>query len=317
MIDLPNWASANNFKIAWGNIQCLSDALHEFEILSYIGRLNDLQNNKFNAWTSSSPRRNVKMKTVILIAYPVSGKSRRILFNLNGLEVATLLPPCYGDDGQSLQFEMVLAQSFTDYLGEYGYKVERLAGPYKNLAARLGLGKYGRNNLIYVRGFGSYLRIVGFISDAELTPEFFPGPNAGKQLENCMKCSLCKDSCPTQAIGDDRFPLHVDRCLAYQNERVAEWPDFVRYAKNSCLVGCLICQNICPFNKDFIHVGATLSACFDRKETAYILGSGGIHERATEQHVYQKLAKLGLGRYNKFIVRNLQAYIHLTKGVSY
>jgi epoxyqueuosine reductase len=315
VIDLYSWALVNNYKIAWGNIKCLSDSLDEFQTLSRTGQLNDLQNKKFSEWMSNNHIRNDKMNTVILVAYSVSGKSRQILFDFNGLEVTALLPPCYGDDGHSWRYEMLLEKSLSDYLLKYGYRIERLSGPYKNLAARLGLGKYGRNNLIYVEGFGSYIRIVGFVTDAEFTREFSPGLHTEKtNLENCEKCNLCKQNCPTHAIGDDRFQLHVDRCLAYQNERPEEWTPSIKYAKNNCLVGCLLCQAVCPHNTDFISVGTILSERFGQEETDYILGVGGIHKPEIIESVYEKTDRLGLSRHKEYIVRNMQACIHLMKG---
>ena len=40
--------------------------------------------------------------------------------------------------------------------------------PIKTVAAMLGLVRYGRNNIAYADGIGSYLQLCGYITDARL-----------------------------------------------------------------------------------------------------------------------------------------------------
>lgn len=93
-----------------------------------------------------------------------------------------------------------------------------------------------------------------------------------------------------------------------------EWPDFVKSSINNCLVGCLHCQTVCPYNTDFISVGTISSERFDQEETDYVLGISGIHKPEIIESVYKKTDRLGLSRHKEYIVRNMQAYIHLRKG---
>jgi epoxyqueuosine reductase QueG len=57
-------------------------------------------------------------------------------------------------------------QYINAYLEPYGYRAmlfDKL--PQKLLAVHSGLGLYGRNNLCFHKEFGSYIRILSFISD--------------------------------------------------------------------------------------------------------------------------------------------------------
>ena len=40
--------------------------------------------------------------------------------------------------------------------------------PLKPLAVRLGLVRYGRNNVTYAPGMGSYIQLLGYLTDASL-----------------------------------------------------------------------------------------------------------------------------------------------------
>jgi epoxyqueuosine reductase len=310
MIDIKSWAIANNYKIAWGNVQCLTDSYNEFKRMSKHGELHGVQDVVFNKWGSFDKVTEMGMKTVILIAAPTSGDTRKIIFNCGGREVEVLLPPLYSDNA-SENIDSMIEKSLSDFIGSYGYKAQKLSAPYKDLSARLGLGKYGCNNLMYVEGFGSYIRLIGFVTNAEFESEFYPKKKSDKLiLENCEKCSACKNSCPTNAISDDRFRLHVDRCLSYYSESINEWPDFVKRAKNKCLVGCLNCQQACPINRNLTDASIVIHEEFTGEETDYILGKSVKNMDEVAIAIEGKLKKLGLVTHKEYVVRNLRALIN-------
>jgi epoxyqueuosine reductase len=66
-------------------------------------------------------------------------------------------------------------------------------------------------------------------------------------VDQCLNCRLCLDACPTEALSPYR--LEPTKCLAYQNiekrgERNQEyWRDMGAH-----LVGCDVCQEVCPWN---------------------------------------------------------------------
>jgi len=74
------------------------------------------------------------------------------------------------------------------------------------------------------------------------------------------------------AIKEDRFLIHVERCLTYFNEMAGDppFPEWIDPAWHNCLVGCMKCQLVCPENsrvKDWIEMIAE----FDETETGRLL----------------------------------------------
>jgi len=118
--------------------------------------------------------------------------------------------------------------------------------PHKTLAAHTGLVEYGRNNITYVPGFGSFHRLTSFFTNRELPDDW----QEVKLMERCAECGACHKACPTEAIADDRFLLHAELCLTYHNEMPAEtpFPDYVSEDMHNAVVGCMICQRVCPAN---------------------------------------------------------------------
>ena len=67
--------------------------------------------------------------------------------------------------------------------------------PLKTLAACAGLARYGRNNIAYVPGLGSYLMLAACcLSDAP-PPDDAPWGEP-QELERCERCSACLRACP-------------------------------------------------------------------------------------------------------------------------
>lgn len=69
MVDLIGWAYSNNYKIAWGDIRFLNDSFAEFQTMSRLGQLNDLQSDKLAEWSSGNHKAETWMKTKRLIRF--------------------------------------------------------------------------------------------------------------------------------------------------------------------------------------------------------------------------------------------------------
>ncbi len=118
--------------------------------------------------------------------------------------------------------------------------------PEKLLAVRSGLGYYGRNNICYVDGMGSFHQPVVFFTDLPCEETNW---RESKLMERCNNCSACIRNCPTGAITTERILLHAERCITLYNERPGAFPDWIDPKWHNCILGCLRCQDACPENK--------------------------------------------------------------------
>ena len=111
----------------------------------------------------------------------------------------------------------------------------------RDLAAKSGLGWIGKNTCLIHEEKGSYLFLGVIFTNLKLASRQI-NPNL------CATCRLCLDACPTQALTP--YQLDAARCLAYQNieRRGKRDPEFWQ-ALGDRMVGCDICQEVCPWNK--------------------------------------------------------------------
>ena len=141
--------------------------------------------------------------------------------------------------------------------------------PLKLLAVRSGLAAYGRNNITYVPGLGSFHELVGLYTDLPMDEHDWQAP---RMLARCAHCEACRRACPTGAIAADRFLLHAERCLTYHNEQPPQtpFPAWIDPAWHNSLIGCMTCQVACPENRPHRdQVGMEVS--FSEEETALLL----------------------------------------------
>ena len=225
----------------------------------------------------------------------------RIMFTLEDNSFPVIIPPTYNfsEDDQ-------VADLLAAHLGPQGYRLQKVRLPQKLLAVRSGLAKYGKNNITYVKGSGSFHRPVVFISDFSCEADSWGEPAV---MEQCETCSACMKACPTAAVGADRFLLRAERCLTFLNERLKDFPAWLSPGWHNSLVGCMICQKVCPANKDvvkWVEAGAT----FDNAETGLILN--GLSEERLPQETHEKLKRHGMMEYYNVLGRNLKTLIEKT-----
>lgn len=112
----------------------------------------------------------------------------------------------------------------------------------RDLAAKAGIGWIGKNSCVINEDLGSFI-FLGVIFCNRLFEESAPA------LDQCGSCTLCIDSCPTGALTP--YQLDARRCLAYHNiEKRGERERGFWQALGNHLVGCDICQEVCPFNQN-------------------------------------------------------------------
>ena len=233
-----------------------------------------------------------------LIIISVPQPQVRIVFVREDKSYPVIIPPtyCFSTDDQ-------VADLLEAHLGPQGYRLRKVRLPQKLLAVRSGLAQYGKNNITYVKGSGSFHRPVVFISDFPCESDGWGEPTV---MGPCEKCSACVKTCPTAAVGSDRFLLHAERCLTFLNERPQDFPGWLSPAWHNSLVGCMICQKVCPANKDVLK-WAESGAAFDNAETDLILN--GVSEEQLPQETFEKLKKQGMMAYYDVLGRNLKTLI--------
>lgn len=111
----------------------------------------------------------------------------------------------------------------------------------RDLAAKSGVGWIGKNTCLIHEELGSFVFLSVILSN--LKPKF----QTDVVTDQCASCRLCIDACPTQAL--DEYQLHASKCLAYHSiETRGERDENYWKAMGDNLVGCDICQEICPWN---------------------------------------------------------------------
>jgi epoxyqueuosine reductase len=199
------------------------------------------------AWYTYSPPDDMpEAQSLLVVAYP--DPPVRFTFYWRGQAVEADVPPSYLHwKEKDLQAGELLA----GVLAQHGHRLTRVFVPKKLLAVCSGLALYGRNNITYVQGMGSYHRLAAFCSDLPCEDDDWQGP---RMMDPCERCTACRRACPTGAIGHDRFLLHAERCLTYLNELPGDvpFPDWLEPSYHNCLVGCMLCQAACPENRGLL-----------------------------------------------------------------
>lgn len=112
----------------------------------------------------------------------------------------------------------------------------------RRLANCAGLGWIGKNANLISPGFGSFVFLGEIFVDIEL--------EYGSELPDyCGGCTKCIQSCPTEAIADNRT-IDSNKCIAYLTieNREPIPPEYTRKLQNR-IFGCDICQDVCPWNR--------------------------------------------------------------------
>jgi len=113
----------------------------------------------------------------------------------------------------------------------------------REFAARAGLGWVGKNTLLIHPYEGSWFLLGELVVNLEMMPD-------SPIQDHCGTCTRCIEACPTNAIT----PYSVDgtKCISYltlehRGEIAEQYHAPMREA--GFVVGCDICQEVCPFNR--------------------------------------------------------------------
>jgi len=143
-----------------------------------------------------------------------------------------------------------IADSLVAHLIGKGFEAKEGRLPLKAVAARAGLGHFGKNTMLYTSEFGSWVALVGAVTNARLEP------TGTSTRDICGKCQRCIDACPTAAIYKP-YKLNVPKCRTYLNhdrmQDIGEISDSLKEKMRNLLCGCDVCQDVCPRNKKVKH----------------------------------------------------------------
>ena len=237
-----------------------------------------------------------QIRSIIMTAAPQP--QRKVVFPTNGQTYSAIIPPTYYADTDD-QIRDILE----NILNANGYQLHRAALPLKLLAVRSGLAAYGKNNIAYVKGLGSFVRLRAFLSDMPAGSSEWLEPQAMKE---CDSCKACLNACPAGAIVPDRFLIHAERCITFVNEWPGEFPEWLDPAWHNSLIGCMKCQLVCPVNKQFVK-WVEEGENFSESETELILNEVPLDRLPPE--TAHKLNRSYMAEYLDVLPRNLRVLL--------
>lgn len=189
---------------------------------------------------------------------------------------------------------------YSDQAEKEGYHLLPASNlPLKRLATQSGLAAYGRNNVTYIEGMGSYFSYDAYFTDLPSEEDHW---GEVRHTKECKDCKICLKNCPTGAIRQERFLIDNQRCLSAMNEVPGEFPEWLPKSVHHTLYDCLRCQDLCPMNKPYRN-DIVRGISFDEKETAMLLS--GITNEEFPVSMKEKTKLLGLTDWLAAIPRNL------------
>ena len=113
--------------------------------------------------------------------------------------------------------------------------------PERQAAWRCGMGLRGKNGLVILPPYGSYVFLGTILTDTELDlPPRTPSPN-------CVGCGKCLTACPGGALGEDG--VEVSCCLSDLTQKKGELTEgeTALLKAHPLLWGCDTGQRVCPY----------------------------------------------------------------------
>ncbi|HUT81688.1 MAG TPA: 4Fe-4S double cluster binding domain-containing protein [Candidatus Bathyarchaeia archaeon] len=249
IIDCYNLAENNYFyKYRVLSVKYLETMKEDMAKLKRAKKLSDHEN-----FQRSMQRRDLDIpsdfqEAKYLIILARSRKLAFINFHYNDKKYEITVPPDFHDDSAADEDVEKIVQKHI--IKKPGYKLIETEKIHLKLAAvRSGLAKYGRNNICYVDGMGSFLTLSAYYTDYDFQDETI---HELRMMDRCETCNICINNCPTKAISKEKFVIDAGKCITLYNENPGEFPDWLNKKYHNAIEGCLHCQSHCPANKEVI-----------------------------------------------------------------
>ena len=296
------WATINGCRVGWGPLEAAALACNDVLARRAAGEFNtDFYYQNLISFGAPEPNRGVGDRVLVVV---MPRPAHSVVFDLGDYRRTAVLPPTY--ERYAPLFDEVALNLQANALPP-GSRIEQVNAPLKALAARLGMVRYGCNNLVYDPDFGTSIQLFGYVTDAPLPVPNGWQPSEPELLDDCGSCSACRAACPTGAIGDDRVLLRGERCLTWLNENPGQWPTWLPSDAHHCLVGCLYCQAVCPSNPRLTVIDT--GVVFNPEETTTILADRPDRSGPVWEAIRQKLDRIGRLNDEPILGRNLHALL--------
>jgi len=153
----------------------------------------------------------------------------------------------YGKDYHDVMKDKLrqLVDIIEDEIGEITARVLVDSAPVleRAWAKRSGLGWIGKNACLINKEMGSFFFLGTIITNLELA---YDKPS---ELSFCGNCTKCMEACPNGAIVEPGI-VDARKCISYLSiEHKEEFSSEQEGMLHSCIFGCDICQDICPWNR--------------------------------------------------------------------
>ncbi|MGM0367521.1 MAG: 4Fe-4S double cluster binding domain-containing protein [Actinomycetota bacterium] len=233
-------------------------------------------------------------KSILCVAY--LQKITEVVFSFKNHKLNTLLPPTYIYRKPEDDIGLALGQATEGT----PYKIKEAVLPRKLASAFSGLGEYGKNNLIYIKGMGSFAYLSTYLTSIGC------GTSTGslKALKECQQCTACIDNCPSGSLSVKGFTFKPNRCLTYLNENGGLFPGWLKSSWHNSIVGCMRCQSVCPRNRELVGQ-IEKGPVFSCRETEAILGGALFKQLSADTR--KKLASVCMDDYYSLLARNIRA----------
>ena len=138
------------------------------------------------------------------------------------------------------------ARRLEDRLAQAGiFARANVSYPARRAAVRAGMGFIGKNDLLITPEHGTRVVII-LMATAVDAPQ---RPVRQAPGQTCLSCGRCAAACPSGALGPEGM-THPERCMRNFTMEGVVVPEQLRQRMGMCLLGCDICQRVCPMQPD-------------------------------------------------------------------
>jgi epoxyqueuosine reductase len=213
------------------------------------------------------------------------------------------IPPIYGNRSAIVNESKRITESV---FARFGYRTYPTLLPKKLIAAHCGLASYGNNGITYTKDFGSHYRLTVFASDYECSEKSCW--NDISLMKSCQKCGKCVQTCPVRALEKGSAWVDTNKCITRFNEQPGDFPDWIHSNCFTSLVGCVLCQEICPQNSN---KAKEVAIPVSMDTINQIMAANTYDELGPKER--ELLSELSMDRYFHVLRRNIKALMEKGK----